>query len=197
MAERDIRTEYDRTHDKFYAFFAFIGMMGAIVFVVVTSYLVVGDFITLHGQTRSLDLMDFQSKLKFTFRYLNPSASWILFCVLNVIAKRVFGQKYKFAALDPMVQNRTEAKVAQANSILTNSLEQFIINALCQLALITYLNEEETLKVIPLLNMLFVVGRITFWLGYPKMRAFGIHTTLSVNSAATIYCLFRFATEQF
>lgn len=144
----DIRREYNTKNDGFYAVFMVILMVLSVVFVIGSAYLVSADMVRLHGRTNASDLVDYASKLHFTFRYTHPSAAFILFMVFNVITKRVFGQKYRLAALHPQAQNRTDNRIPMANSILQNSLEQFIINVFTQLALITYMSAEETLKVI-------------------------------------------------
>ncbi|CAG2162927.1 unnamed protein product [Oppiella nova] len=61
----------------------------------------------------------------------------------------------------------------------TNTLEQFLFNAVNQLILSTYLSESN-LRLIPLLNLYFLIGRITYWIGYqiaPKYRTFGFTVT--------------------
>jgi len=82
-----------------------------------------------------------------------------------------------------------ESVVERANKILTNTLEQFVVNAINQLILSTYLSETN-LRVIPLLSAYFLIGRITFWIGYqiaPKYREFGF--VLTFLPTLTISCL--------
>ncbi len=199
MAEdQETRQTFDTKNDGLYAVLHVIAMFGSIVFVIGSVYLVTSDMVSLHGQTTAAELVDFSAKLKFTFRYTHPSVAFLLFMVFNVISKRIFGNEYKLAGLDPQVQNQLDRsrRLGTANAILQNSLEQFLINVFSQLALITYLTEQETLKVIPLLNFLFFVGRITFWLGYPKLRGFGISATLNVNVATVGYVIYKFITVQ-
>lgn len=63
--------------------------------------------------------------------------------------------------------------------ILTNTLEQFILSAVNQLILVTFLPADH-LYVIPFLVYTFVIGRIAFIIGYnidPKYRTFGLALT--------------------
>ncbi len=62
---------------------------------------------------------------------------------------------------------------------LQNTLEQFILLFVGHLILCSYLLSEQ-MKLIPILVILFVIGRIAFWFGYlksPTARAFGFGTT--------------------
>ena len=60
-----------------------------------------------------------------------------------------------------------------ANNIFRNSSEHFLMHMISQLILITYLTAEQTLNLIPTLNLLFILGRILFFFGYPKYRSLG------------------------
>ncbi|CAG2113539.1 unnamed protein product, partial [Medioppia subpectinata] len=66
-----------------------------------------------------------------------------------------------------------------ANNNLRNSCEQFLLSFVSQLILITHLEPTDVLNVIPAMNLLFVAGRVAFWVGYPVHR--GVGFTLSHN----------------
>lgn len=144
----------------------------AILFMATFPYMVLNNIIILTPSTISAThLKDYPSKLQFTFKYFILGVVWLVFCMWNVISKR-----FPSPAVNPT--GGYEHLTEEAKNILTNSLEQFIMNIIVQLSLISYLDEQETLKTIPLLNILFIIGRITFFLGYPKYRAFGFWVTM-------------------
>ncbi|XP_067664396.1 transmembrane protein 79-like [Haliotis asinina] len=61
-----------------------------------------------------------------------------------------------------------------------NTLEQFVLSAVGQLMISMYLDDRQ-MKVIPVFVFLFVVGRITFWIGYTRsyiQRLFGMILTV-------------------
>lgn len=60
------------------------------------------------------------------------------------------------------------------SNILQNTFEQFILSAFAQFILISFLDEVWTLRTIPWINFLLLIGRITFYIGYPMYRAFGM-----------------------
>lgn len=55
-----------------------------------------------------------------------------------------------------------------------------------------YLSGAECLKYIPLINVLWLVGRVTFFLGYPEYRCYGWVFSNYVNLAAVAYGMYSF-----
>lgn len=49
--------------------------------------------------------------------------------------------------------------------VLQNTLEQFVMSFVSQLVLSTWLDASQ-MMIIPIIVVLFVVGRIIFWIGY-------------------------------
>ena len=79
-------------------------------------------------------------------------------------------------------------------NVLMNTIEQFGLFAVSLLALGSSLHTPEQLRLIPTLCILFIIGRITFRLGYPDNRAFGftINYAISIfNVGAVVYLVFR------
>ena len=72
-----------------------------------------------------------------------------------------------------------------------------LLSLITQVSLIAFLTADETLKLIPLLNLLWVVGRVTFYLGYPKYRSFGFATTYMPSCLAAIYAAYKMANVQY
>lgn len=80
-------------------------------------------------------------------------------------------------ALNPLSGN--EKLVEKSVRILTNTVEQLLLNVINQLILATFI-PVDFLFIIPFLVFLFTVGRITFLIGYsvhPKYRTIGFILT--------------------
>ena len=76
-----------------------------------------------------------------------------------------------------------------------NTLEQLILAAIAwtNLALMV---RRENLVLIPAMALLFVIGRITFWVGYlwrPVARAFGMILTALPTAGTFVWLLFQWA----
>ena len=100
------------------------------------------------------------------------------------------------SAMDP-IEGNSEHLVEIPNRILRNTTEQFIIHAIGLLTLTTYLTPEG-MKAIPILVVIFVLGRIFFWLGYhikAMYRAFGFAMTFAPSVAVVIFCLYQFISK--
>ena len=111
-------------------------------------------------------------RIVWTLRHQVLGALTVVWCLIHVSVNRALS-----AAINPLSGH--EASVEKANRILSNTLEQFVLNAVNQLILSTYLSESN-LRLIPLLTAYFVIGRIAFWIGYqiaPKYRALGYTLT--------------------
>jgi len=107
-------------------------------------------------------------RIVWTLRYQVLGLLAIIWSISHVSLTRLMSP-----AINPLSGH--ESVVDKSTRILTNSLEQFVVNAINQLILSTYLSESN-LRLIPLLNVYFLIGRLTFWIGYqigPKYRTFG------------------------
>lgn len=77
---------------------------------------------------------------------------------------------------------------------IRNTTEQLVMHVIGQFVLCTYLTSQ-SLVIIPVCSVLFVIGRMTFWVGYirePLKRIFGFMITFSVTSGCLLYSLFCF-----
>lgn len=127
-------------------------------------------------------------RLHFTLR-------WQLFSVFMVLmAVHGVGQKRSgSSAMDPIKGNAEHLVQVQKN-ILQNTVEQYILHLIGQIVLCSYLSSD-SMKAIPLLVSLFVIGRITYRIGYtraPMQRAFGFALTFFPSVLTLIYCVFCF-----
>jgi len=76
---------------------------------------------------------------------------------------------------------------------LQNTLEQLVLAIVAHLALVTIV-APESVRAVAVLVMLFVIGRVTFWIGYHRSgsaRAFGFATTFYPTVAVYAYVVSR------
>ena len=74
-----------------------------------------------------------------------------------------------------------------------NTLEQLVLAIVAHLALVLVV-PEDSIRVVAILVMLFVIGRATFWIGYHisgPARAFGFATTFYPTVATYVYVISR------
>ena len=122
-------------------------------------------------------------RLVYTLRLQSFSVLTIIGGILLVALQRYFT-----IAIDP-INGRGEHHVAVSTRYLTNTVEQFIVSAMGQLVLTTYLPERE-MKVIPILVLFFVFGRVAFLVGYRKSylkRTVGFIATFGVSVVVWVF----------
>ncbi|HAX89473.1 MAG TPA: hypothetical protein DCY91_25255 [Cyanobacteria bacterium UBA11370] len=76
---------------------------------------------------------------------------------------------------------------------LSNTLEQVVLFFITNLILATFL-DTNSIKLIPILVTLFILGRIAFWIGYlknPLYRAFGMGVTAYPTAIVLFYDTYR------
>ena len=76
-----------------------------------------------------------------------------------------------------------------------NTLEQLVLAIVAHLALVTIV-APESIRAVAVLVMLFVIGRVTFWIGYHQSgsaRAFGFATTFYPTVAVYVYVVSKIA----
>ena len=74
-----------------------------------------------------------------------------------------------------------------------NTLEQLVLAMVAHLVLVVVV-PDDSIRVVAILVMLFVIGRATFWLGYHisgPARAFGFATTFYPTVAVYVYVVSR------
>jgi len=140
-------------------------------------YLVVCDQIRLSAGATVKDVSDFPSRMKFVLRYQAINTAWLMFSVWYVCSRQKTGK----AEL-----------VAEARLHLSGVKEQLMLSFLSQLVLITWLDSASVLFAIPSLNVLFILGRVLYWLGYPTYKHIGSQITLWPTMGAIAYNLFQF-----
>lgn len=163
-----------------------IMMFGALLFTLGTLSLATKgtfDVLTAPNVANKNSLNSFSGKLEFMSKFLMFPMLWMVFNVFLVGSARGSTK-----SIDPMVPGHE--KVVMMNRILQNSVEQLSCFLLMQVSLLPHLSGEEVRQLIPAINILFLVGRIFFWLGYPNYRSFGFMTTfitLLLGVGTTVY----------
>lgn len=167
--------------------YRFLLLASAAVFIYVTTNKVLNDQLNLspNGMKRFNNLTTFTDRLQFTLVHLSIPVFFLNVQVLLTIFKRL-----STAAIDPSPNN--DKHVFRANSILRNYFEQFVISVIAQLSLLPHLTAKQTLQYIPLINLFFVIGRITFYLGYPRHRSFGFLCCLAPSLVASVLSAYKF-----
>ena len=143
------------------------GFILALTLISITFFIVYCDVVSVSFNHTTSDVSDFSQKLQFTLRFMLLPATWLMHAILTMVLKR-----FRTIAWDPMDSEGTEVSKAEQN-ILTNTVEQTLLSLLSQTILLPLLTPLQVLKVIPTMNILFLVGRISFAIGYPKFRSFG------------------------
>lgn len=164
----------------------FLGLVSASFITSVAVYLVqTGDYLILPPKPVYYP-QSFASKLEFSARYWILGVVWLLFSMTHVMMRRIYG------AMNPLAG--TEGIVVKAKNILSNSMEQFFASLVVQVSAITYFSGDEVVRCIPIMNVMYFIGRAAYWFGYPKYRTFGFCVTFFPTIVVAAYTLYKFAT---
>lgn len=170
-----------------YIYRAFLFVCSTLFMLITTNQVLSGKLnLAPKNLTKFNDLNSFADKFQFSLFYLCIPVLLLNFQIILTILKRVH-----MNAIYPSFEN--EKIIYFTSMILRNFTEQFIISAFSQLVFINFLSSKQTSQFIPLINLFFVIGRITFWIGYPKSRAFGIFLNALPSFLICIYSTLKFA----
>ena len=137
--------------------------------------------------TRPDQLKQLSSRFQFVLRNITPGLVWFVFTLIYVGVKR--GKRSPITTNDAVVQ--------MAKNMAQNTLEQLVLSVCTQLVLVTYLEPRQIITVIPVMNIMFIVGRVLFFLGYPNYRGPGFQMTSFPTIAAIGYVGYRYAKSIF
>jgi len=174
---------------------ALIGSSLSVLLIAVLSVVFVDDqILNLNiGSTSAVQISSYWHKLEYVLCYQTLGIAWILFTMFYVISKRA-----NCIAIDPTrVTEESGPGLSVARNIMQNSIEQFLMSAFAQIISISFIDKALLIRVIPLINILFIIGRITFWLGYPKYRTFGFMCSAIPNTLLINYNLIKFIQNLF
>jgi len=169
---------------KLMKFAAFL-FVASLAFMGSSCYLVTQGKLNISGPVKAQELSSFEDRLRYTLRFQSLGVATLILCVFNVInARRSSG------ALNPL--QGPEHKTQGAKNVFLNSLEQFIISVMNQYIMLVYLEPATILKVIPLINYWFAIGRVAFMVGYPLKRTFGFSLSFLPNMIMTGFNIYKF-----
>lgn len=182
-------------HPKLNLLHALIGLVagvGSMVFVIKAMLMAYNNELNILSsagiKVNAGQLQTFSDKLEFTVKYWTPGLVWLYFYIHVVIVRR-----FMTGALIP--NTTIEYLVANQRSILTQSIEQFLFAVVTQMAALPYLTGGQIVNIIPLANLLFFVGRLFFWIGYPKFRTLGVVTTMAPFSVMLWFLTVQFVRD--
>lgn len=160
-------------------------MLAFLTTLALLSYLVFTDRINLAGKTTASSLSSYSAKLEFLFRCQTLNLACLMFSFFNVVFFRATTE-----AINPLAGH--EHLTQRARNILNHTMEQYLISLSAQLVSLCYLSAVNILRVIPLINLLFIIGRVTFWLGYPDYRFYGNNNCILPSLMLTCYNIYSF-----
>lgn len=150
--------------------------VGSTLFMLGSLLLVWNEVISLHPKKMNAEILKgFAPRVEYALRYQTLLVTWLLINVCLTMFNRV-----KSRAFNPLDET-TETGVQMINRVLTNSFESIVISVLAQLIFVSFAEPATILKLIPLINIIQFIGRVTFLAGYPLRRAFGYMCTLWPN----------------
>lgn len=170
-----------------------IGIFMGMLFVLLPGYFAYVGQLYLLPPAEPVQFPTYCQRLLFTAKYWVLLVAWLVVNCHLVVMSRVMS-----LAINPLSEN--EHVIEAVKNVFTNSIEQFLLSAFAQVILIVYLSEQQIAALIPLINLLHLIGRIFFWLFYPRLRSFGfILTFLPTNIAIGygLYMLFADHVSQF
>ncbi|CAF1178386.1 unnamed protein product [Didymodactylos carnosus] len=133
---------------------------------------------TIGGHSSLLKRIVFALRLSFV------EILFLIFMILTIA--RIRSSTF---AIDP-TDARGQSIVEQPQRILQNTLEQFLVKFILSIVLATLLHSRE-LILLPVLTILFLIGRITFVIGYPRNRAFGMVMNLVSSVIIGLIIVYR------
>lgn len=144
----------------------------------------------LAGNVTGYDLATFADKLEFTVKYFTLPAVWLVWNIIYVEVRRIQVGAGLDVHATPEGKHVNNFDIGQR--VLANSVEQVLVSVTTQLALTAIVDGYTLVRTIPILNFLWFIGRVFYFLGYPKYRCFGWPLTFYSIAAASLYTLYAF-----
>lgn len=166
-----------------------VGMCVGVIVVLVTGYWAITERMFILSEEHPPILETFSSRLRFTATFWSLPLFWLVINCHLVAMSRLMSQ-----AMNPLSDN--EHIVQSVKNVLTNSMEQFLLSAFAQIVLIVHMTGTQVASVIPLINVLHLMGRICFWLFYPRFRSFGFILSFLPTNIALGFGMYMLFAEQ-
>lgn len=162
------------------------GMVGATLFSIGFLWLVSG----LLPQAAATSMGE---RLAYALRWQLLPGATLLFGIAVIARRRFFDERIIEGGPPPGDPDEPLPALELDLRYLQNTLEQVALAFVGQMALATLLNES-SLPILGALAILFVIGRITFRIGYaisPVARAFGFAATFYPTIGVYLYCCWK------
>lgn len=143
-----------------------LSFIGAFIIISILSALIGNDMIDATFGYRDSDVKEISGRIQFTLKFLILPVTFLFHFIFHLGFKR-----FRTVAWNPL--DGHEDICLADSKILLNTLEQTVLTISVQLVLIMYLDPHFIVKVIPFMNIAFIIGRLLFWIGYPRYRHFG------------------------
>ena len=121
---------------------------------------------------------------------------WLCLSILPLVVGIIFVGHLRFIIIQTP-KGDTSSLLQEAleghSYCLQDTFLQTFIHSVIMLSLSTFL-EEHAMKMMPILTVLFILGRLSFWIGYvhrPLARAFGFILTFFPTVLSLGYCIVR------
>lgn len=135
--------------------------------------------------------IDMSTRLAFALRCCIPLALCLFVAVALVGNKRALTD-----AVDPLSGNEHIVQIDK--NFLANTLEQCVIGLFFVLAVASYAETPQELRILPIFAVVFTVARILFRVGYGihyLLRAFGMAVNICANYVIIGVALYSLATK--
>lgn len=150
-------------------------------------------FVALYQILPELDGMEAPvDRLIFTLR-CNVFAALMVFAGIEAVAIMRGGSE----AIDPLAGKESRA-IRISGNYTENTLQQFVLFFVATMALSTFLDDGASMRVVPILTIIFVLARIVFWVGYlrdPILRSPGMAATGAPIIVTLAYVVYRIVRE--
>ena len=149
--------------------------------------LVLNDTIDLSQYIRykTEDLPDPRSQLGFLLKFWAVASLWLILWKLICILFKEYGPSI-------FSSNVLEYLIRKWENILLISTEQFFQTFAVQLVLVSFLSAELTLKYIPALHFLFILGRAQCWLDPFQQWTMGFVISVAPSMFVLFYISYKF-----
>ena len=121
---------------------------------------------------------------------------WLCLSILPLVGGIIYVGNLRFLYMQAPKNDasaRMEETLQRHHHCLQDTFLQTFVHCIVMLSLSTFL-EEHAMKIPPILTILFILGRLAFWVGYvhrPLARAFGFFLTFSPTVFSLGYCILR------
>lgn len=168
----------------------------AACFITGVVFLAVYDLVKFYPKMLTpISLKGYSSRAEYALRYQVLQLFWLL-CNTYFVTYGKYLVRPRNLLASPTkdkLPNDAETKIRlkELRNVLNNSFEQLFISFFSQLIFVSFAQPDVILKLIPVINIIQLFGRIAFFAGYPKYRGFGFTLSILPNTGLVFYAVYR------